>query len=650
MKTSSIKDSLPSMAKITILLLLALILPANLLLQLYTQHQEQGKRAAEMFSQMNQLIESKKKELDKEEEEFSERCIRAADIAVYCISLSPESVSTPEAARELAARLDVDEIHCVTPDGKIVAGTHPEYYGYTFDSGEQMRYFLPMLKDRGLKLCQEITPNTAEGKKMQYAAVWKEDGSGIIQIGMEPRRLLKEMEENSLEKTVAEIPIDMKGFFHVLDLKTDKIAASTDPELSGVYMGDILEKDADGKLKENFHCWFRGNKYCVYTKTYGDTALVRCYLSQYPLKNTIFSTMMVLIYLALAAAAVIGGIVWYVDKKLTSNLTKIINELKQSDKGDFENITVRTQVKELDELILYMNQMLKSIRLGWDKMIDIIDKGQIPVGIFEHNQFFGKNFVNGRLLELLGIEEDEFGEDRLPTEIESRLEAVLGRPAEDEQIYQYDRNGEETYLKIEKQTDEQSVTYYVTDMSMWWREINELREQSNKDSLTGLYNRRGFHNRMDELFSNPHTLGYGAVIMLDADGLKRINDIYGHPVGDEYLKKISLIAREAKGPGTVAARLGGDEFIIFLYGFESLESIEEACGELKARRGEQFTVINGDERLEFSVGCALYPDDGRNYHSLMYIADERMYLEKRKRKITYTGGGIRWRNAGKIKA
>lgn len=641
MKTSSIKNSLPGVAKVTILLLLALIIPANLWLQLYTQHQGQEKRAAELFSQMNQLIESKQRDLEKSIEEFSKKCIQAADIAVYCISLSPESVSTPEAARELADRLDVDEIHCFTPDGVIVAGTHPEYYGYTFDSGEQMRYFLPMLEDKDMKLCQNITPNTAEGRKMQYAAVWKEDGSGIIQIGMEPRRILEEIEEKSLKSIVADIPIDMKGFFHVVDLKTDEITASTDPSLSGAYVGDLLKKKADGELEEEFHCWFRGSKYCVYTKTYGDTALVRCYLSQYPLKSTVFSTLLVLIYLALAAAAVIGGIVWYVDKKLTANLAKIIEELKQNDKGEFQNITVRTQVKELDELILYMNQMLKSIRLGWDKMTDIINKGQIPVGIFEHNQFFEKRFVNGRLLELLGIEEDEFCEEELAVEIESRLEAVLGRPAEDEQIYQYDRNGEETYLKIEKQTNEQSVTYYVTDMSMWWREINELREQSNTDSLTGLYNRRGFHNRMDELFSKPQTLGYGVVIMLDADGLKRINDMHGHSVGDEYLKKIGLISRGAKGPGTVAARLGGDEFIIFLYGFESLESIEEACEALKARRGERFTAISGDESIEFSVGCALYPDDGRNYHSLMYIADERMYLEKRKRKITYTGGGYK---------
>lgn len=640
MKTSSIKNSLPSVAKVTILLLIALILPANLWLQLYTQHQEQEKRATELFSQMNQLIESKKRDLEKDIEDFSQKCIQAADIAVYCISLSPESVSTPEAARELARHLDVDEIHCFTPDGVIVAGTHPKYYGYTMESGEQMKYFLPMLKDRNLKLCQNITPNTAEGRKMQYAAVWKEDGSGIIQIGMEPRRILKDMEEKGLEAIVADIPIDMKGFFHVVDLKTDQIIASTDPGLSGTYIGDVVEKGADGRLPEKFHCWFRGDKYCVYAKNYGDTALVRCYLSQYPLKNTVFSTILVLVYLALAAAAVIGGIVWYVDKKLTVNLAKIVDELKQNAKGDFKDITVRTQVKELDELILYMNQMLKSIRLGWDKMTNLINKGQIPVGIFEHNQFFGKNFVNGRLLELLGIEEGEFGEDELYTEIESRLEAVLGRLAEDEQIYQYDRNGEETYLKIEKQTDEQSVTYYVTDMSMWWREINELREQSNKDSLTGLYNRRGFHSRMDELFSNPHTLGYGMVIMIDADGLKRINDVYGHPVGDEYLKKIALIARAVKGPGTVAARLGGDEFIIFLYGFESLEKIEEACESLKARRGEIFTTVSGDEQIEFSIGCALYPEDGRNYHSLMYIADERMYLEKRKRKAAYTGGGV----------
>lgn len=180
MKTRSIKKALPRLARTTILLLIALILPANLWAQLYAQHKNQRENSSELFCQLRQLLETKERELEEDKEEFAERCIRSAEIVAYCIESRPEVTESPEAARELADRLNVDEIHCFTPEGVIYGGTHPEYYGYTFDSGEQMRYFLPMLEDTSMKLCQNIADNTAEGKPMQYAAVWEEDGSGII--------------------------------------------------------------------------------------------------------------------------------------------------------------------------------------------------------------------------------------------------------------------------------------------------------------------------------------------------------------------------------------------------------------------------------------------------------------------------------------
>ncbi|MCE2604307.1 hypothetical protein LH384_35025, partial [Pseudomonas aeruginosa] len=61
-----------------------------------------------------------------------------------------------------------------------------------------MKFFLPMLKDKSMQLCQEVTPNTAENKLMQYIAVWREDQKGIVQIGMEPIRLLEAMKKNEL--------------------------------------------------------------------------------------------------------------------------------------------------------------------------------------------------------------------------------------------------------------------------------------------------------------------------------------------------------------------------------------------------------------------------------------------------------------------
>lgn len=76
------------------------------------------------------------------------------------------------------------------------------------------------------------------------------------------------------------------------------------------------------------------------------------------------------------------------DKKLARNLVAIVDELKKVEQGDFRDISVKTDVEEFNELIFYMNQMLKGIRLGWDKLTRIVDKGRIPIGIFEKNQFF----------------------------------------------------------------------------------------------------------------------------------------------------------------------------------------------------------------------------------------------------------------------
>ena len=111
---------------------------------------------------------------------------------------------------ELTARLQVDEIHIFDETGTIVDGSVPEYYGYSFRSGQQMSYFLPMLADRTLSMCQGITPNTAEGKSMMYAITWNTAGTRMVQIGITPNRLLDAMESSDLAQTVQNLPV-MEG-------------------------------------------------------------------------------------------------------------------------------------------------------------------------------------------------------------------------------------------------------------------------------------------------------------------------------------------------------------------------------------------------------------------------------------------------------
>ena len=231
MKNNSIREALPRLAKYMILCMILLILPANIGFQMYIHHENQKASANEMFRQVGLLIETNEKDMEEVKNDFSERCIRAADMAAYFVQYNPEVKDSLERTRELAKKLDVDELHYFSREGKICGGTHPEYYGLSFDSGEQMSFFLPMLQDPSLKLCQDITPNTGEGKQMQYAAVWMADGSGIIQIGMEPRRVFEEMEKKSLSGMIANMPSVNYGDFLIIDAQSETIVAATADEL-----------------------------------------------------------------------------------------------------------------------------------------------------------------------------------------------------------------------------------------------------------------------------------------------------------------------------------------------------------------------------------------------------------------------------------
>ena len=96
------------------------------------------------------------------------------------------------------AKFEVDEIHIIDERGEIVSGTHPRYYGYNFDSGEQIRFFKPMLNDKGMKMVQGIKPNTAENKLMQYSAMWNSTGEFIVEVGFEPVNVSKVTAKNEL--------------------------------------------------------------------------------------------------------------------------------------------------------------------------------------------------------------------------------------------------------------------------------------------------------------------------------------------------------------------------------------------------------------------------------------------------------------------
>ena len=192
------------------------------------------KTAMDNFGQIESIIESNDTKLEMIKEEFADKCIIRARAAAYIAQQSPENITNIEECRKVASMLQVDELHFFNPEGEIYAGTNPEYYGYNVYSGEQIGFFQQMLGDYSKELCQDITPNTAEGKQMQYAAVWTTDHKNIVQVGLKPERVLKAMEGNDISDIFYMFSANTTADFYAVDIKSRKVAGSTRKEWIGL--------------------------------------------------------------------------------------------------------------------------------------------------------------------------------------------------------------------------------------------------------------------------------------------------------------------------------------------------------------------------------------------------------------------------------
>ena len=164
-------------------------------------------------------------------------------------------------------------------------------------------------------------------------------------------------------------------------------------------------------------------------------------------------------------------------------------------------------------------------------------------------------------------------------------------------------------------------------------ETNELYHKATHDGLTGLANRALFYDRLRQGINlaqrQSHRLG---ILNLDMDGLKPINDTYGHRAGDAALcetgRRISQMTRQSD----TVARLGGDEFAIILTGIDSPASALSYADKLTEEIRRPFAFEDKPLELDASIGLATFPDDGTEVETLIEKADQAMYAVKRKRK------------------
>ena len=179
---------------------------------------------------------------------------------------------------------------------------------------------------------------------------------------------------------------------------------------------------------------------------------------------------------------------------------------------------------------------------------------------------------------------------------------------------------------------QQAMTLLALDMSAVRELYRKLEVMTITDALTGLLNRRGFIHSLQAAISRTQRTGrLSALLFLDLDGFKQINDKFGHDRGDEALRWVSSQLQMCLRPYDQLARIGGDEFTVIIEGVDGRDDIAAVAEKLVRQ------VSADQERfaLGVSIGIACLPESGDNVEEIMRAADTAMYEAKHRGKGQY---------------
>ncbi|MBQ9467857.1 MAG: diguanylate cyclase [Clostridia bacterium] len=650
----------------------AVILIASFIIQFAASKKRLIDESSDIFEDITDVLEANDSALSDMQSEYKAKSFNKADCVSYMISQSPSLLKTLEhmskkefqlikeknnyqltseeytAYKELnkiATLAEVDEINILTPDfdapggnATIIFGTVTDYYGYDLNDGAQMAFFKQMVNENGVsRLYQEVMPNTAKSDPMQYSMVWSSNKKEfLIEIGTKLSTIEHSMKQYELSYVFF---MFKKGndLLYAVDAANGVILASTNVDNEAVTCADFgvtleMMQNDDGT---GFNVKDGDVEYFCVSRMHDGYYLLRI-VDTREVNRTIISNELTLMgSILLIVVFLFVSILIHINKFVIRNIENVNTSLRRITLGNLEeSINIRDSL-EFSELSDHINAMVSSLLTSTDKISFVLNQSEMHVGVYEYNEYMKRVRFTENLPSILQIDEAQMRQISSDVALfKAFMSGLFKNVVENENGIFHLSGKEDVYIRIKETEHNNGVLGIVADVT---EEINKRRKieaERDIDILTGLYNRRAVERKLDRLFDSYKELDHGLMILLDADGLKKVNDKYGHENGDAYLCGLASVLREYENEDGICGRIGGDEFILFLFNRRSKEELEEIIGKL-AQYQDNVTVRlkNGEEiPLGFSFGYA-YSRGYNDYRLLEKLADDAMYRNKRKRKM-----------------
>lgn len=579
-----------------------------------------------MISQVEDTYDQSEEKLKSNEEVFKSYYLNRVYAIDYILSNNPKENLNIESLEKISQLMDIEAIYLIDNNGIIVLRDDESSIGLDLLNSKSAHKFWKLIKSNNSNdyvIDLDAISIIGNEEKIYIGIKSTLEDYSVIQIAVHREALKSVGEKDSIQYIIKSIPTIYERTIFIVNADTGSLEGITvNNEQDLVFDGIDNNKDFIKKLHDLTNASLakiNGKYRYVKTRIVGDY-IIGGYIDADFVYNGLA---LEIIYLTLGILIVFLVMIlifkFIMKKYILTDIFSIEKNIKSLITGNYNIEFDVMQETELKEVARMLNYLKDSYKYKSERMTRIMSTISSHIAIFECLYLINRNFFSDNIQEILGLDDESWEEiSKEPKKFQNYIESIEKSGSV--------VNVNNKFLSIVSFKKEGEFYGMILDKTYEEEARNRIEKISETDGLTKLLNRRGLENRLKDIFKSNNS--NGVLIIFDLDNFKSVNDILGHPIGDEVLKIFSRCLTNSFRENDIISRIGGDEFVVFINKNMELDTLSKKLDGLLNNIRSDLNYYYKNYGLSTSIGVAYRDNHINTYEELYEEADKGLYKAK----------------------
>lgn len=581
---------------------------------------------SQMISQVEGTYDQSEEKLKSNEEVFKSYYLNRVYAIDYILSNNPKENLNIESLEKISQLMDIEAIYLIDNNGIIVLSDDESSIGLDLLNSKSAHKFWKLIKSNNSNdyvIDLDAISIIGNEEKIYIGIKSTLEDYSVIQIAVDREALKSVGEKDSIQYIIKSIPTIYERTIFIVNEETGSLEGITvNNEQDLVFDGIDNNKDFIKKLHDLTKASLakiNGKYRYVKTRIVGDY-IIGGYIDADFVYN---GPALEIIYLTLGILIVFLVMIlifkFIMKKYILTDIFSIGKNIKSLITGNYNIEFDVMQETELKEVARMLNYLKDSYKYKSERMTRIMSTISSHIAIFECLYLINRNFFSDNIQEILGLDDESWEEiSKEPKKFQNYIESIEKSGSV--------VNVNNKFLSIVSFKKEGEFYGMILDKTYEEEARNRIEKISETDGLTKLLNRRGLENRLKDIFKSNNS--NGVLIIFDLDNFKSVNDILGHPIGDEVLKIFSRCLTNSFRENDIISRIGGDEFVVFINKNMELDTLSKKLDGLLNNIRSDLNYYYKNYGLSTSIGVAYRDNHINTYEELYEEADKGLYKAK----------------------